>query len=984
MYAIVDNKKKRVYKRGDKFYIHGAKDDGTKTNIEITLPKWVSPKCPPCKVRVSPKVKRTKTRSARKSPKVKTTKSPKVKRTKSPKVKRTKSPKVKRTKTRSARKSPKVKRTKSPKVKARSTRKPPRPVVSSPPYIYPPSVYPPSVYPPSVYPPSVYPDVPPAYPPAYPPYIHPEQEEFIRQQLAGEFQELTRLWEAEYRAMLDDAERENAEHLPIIQKQQETIDSQKEKLRECDVLRARVQSLEDELSTTTSHRERLDLETELAFSQNQLIDSQNEVDKLRSDFFKQEAVISSLSGELQRSIQAKNYAMERNIKAYDDELANLRQHIGNLESSNSVYKTEVEDQVKVLHQRNETIQDLEGKYRSLEVEYNTCEADASYLENTLRELQVERTTLQARLLELERIYELSDKRLGDYKERDQSFILEKSKLQDDLKKCHDEEAKLNTANFQLIENLKKCDARGEQLVATIEDLNRQIVENKDTRQLAYSEADRERLFKESQKCKVKTGKLIENLRKCGDKGKQMTETIRDLQLQLEYSEADREKMFVTSLDLTAENKHLQETADRLVELEATNNDLVRQLGNAYNKESTIVEEMNRRTTDIQTKYDELGLLYVRVSNDNQELLTKIHWLEGNLEVMKERLAEGSNENIRFERENISLKVSLRELPALESRITTNLAEIESLNAQLTASRKEVATLGEQLSVSRSEVATLKDQLVVRQQEAVTFQWNIAMLKGRLGAGQEQSSTLLEELNALRGQLAVSEEQSSTLLEELNALRGQLAEQREATALSSELRETVANISLLEERVTALQIQNRSYETQVLQCKGLPEENAKMLQELRRLRELRIETQEEIYETSETILDLKDQISDCDGKLRACAVERFDKASLARLESENEALRDELRSANRMRPSDLEELQHTIDELRDQLEEYEVQLSTCADDRLNRSKLEELFQENERLDRENKGLMSAIECSVRESPELAEQLQHCYSGSGVEE
>jgi SMC interacting uncharacterized protein involved in chromosome segregation len=89
----------------------------------------------------------------------------------------------------------------------------------------------------------------------------------------------------------------------------------------------------------------------------------------------------------------------------------------------------------------------------------------------------------------------------------------------------------------------------------------------------------------------------------------------------------------------------------------------------------------------------------------------------------------------------------------------------------------------------------------------------------------------------------------------------------------------------------------------------------------------------------------------------------------------------------MRPSDsrvIEELQHTIDELRDQLQEYEVQLSTCADDRLNRSKLEELFQENERLDRENKGLMSAIECSVRESPELAEQLQHCYSGSGVEE
>jgi chromosome segregation ATPase len=972
MYAIVDNKKKRVYKRGEKFYIHGTKDDGTKTDIEITLPKWVSPKCPPCKVRVSPRRSVThsplgvKARSPLrvKSPKVKRTKSPKVKRTKSPKVKRTKSPKVKRTK------SPKVKRTKT-----RSTRKPPRPVVSSPPYIYPQSVYPPSVYPQPVYP-----DV----PPAYPPYIHPEQEEFIRQQLAGEFQELTRLWEAEYRAMLDEAERENAEHLPIIQKQQETIDSQKEKLRECDVLRARVQSLEDELSTTTSHRERLDLETELAFSQNQLIDSQNEVDKLRSDFFKQEAVISSLSGELQRSIQAKNYAMERNIKTYDDELVNLRQHIGNLESSNSVYKTEVEDQVKVLHQRNETIQDLEGKYRSLEVEYNTCEADASYLENTLKELQVERTTLQARLSELERIYELSDKRLGDYKETEQSFIVEKSKLQDDLKKCHDEEAKLNTANFQLIENLKKCDARGEQLVATIEDLNRQIVENKDTRQLAYSEADRERLFKESQKCKVKTGKLIENLRKCGDKGKQMTETIRDLQLQLEYSEADREKMFVTSLDLTAENKHLQETADRLVELEATNNDLVRQLGNAYNKESTIVEEMNRRTTDIQTKYDELGLLYVRVSNDNQELLTKIHWLEGNLEVMKERLAEGSNENIRFERENISLKVSLRELPALESRITTNLAEIDSLNALLTASRKEVATIGEQLGVSRSEVATLKDQLVVRQQEAVTFQWNIAMLKGRLGAGQEQSSTLLEELNALRGQLAVSEEQSSTLLEELNALRGQLAEQREATALSSELRETVANISLLEERVTALQIQNRSYETQVLQCKGLPEENAKMLEELRRLRELRIETQEEIYETSETILDLKDQISDCDGKLRACAVERFDKASLARLESENEALRDELRSANRMRPSDLEELQHTIDELRDQLQEYEVQLSTCADDRLNRSKLEELFQENERLDRENKGLMSAIECSVRESPELAEQLQHCYSGSGVEE
>jgi len=967
MYAIVDNKKKRVYKRGDKFYIHGAKDDGTKTDIEITLPKWVSPKCPPCKssrrsvtrspLRVkSPKVK---TRSARKSPKVKRTKSPKVKRTKSPKVKRTKSPKVKRTK--------------SPKVKTHSTRKPPRPVVSSPPYIYPPSVYPQPVYPDA--------------PPAYPPYIHPEQEEFIREQLAGEFLELTRLWEAEYRAMLDEAERENAEHLPIIQKQQDTIDSQKEKLRECDVLRARVQSLEDELSTTTSHRERLDLETELAFSQNQLIDSQNEVDKLRSDFFKQEAVISSLSGELQRSIQAKNYAMERNIKAYDDELANLRQHIGNLESSNSVYKTEVEDQVKVLHQRNETIQDLEGKYRSLEVEYNTCEADASYLENTLKELQVERTTLQARLSELERIYEFTDKRLGDYKERDQSFILEKSKLQDDLKKCHDEEAKLNTANFQLIENLKKCDARGEQLVATIEDLNRQIVENKDTRQLAYSEADRERLFKESQKCKVKSGKLIENLRKCGDKGKQMTQTIRDLQVQLEYSEADREKMFVTSLDLTAENKHLQETADMLVELEATNNDLVRQLGNAYNKESTIVEEMNRRTTDIQTKYDELGLLYVRVSNDNQELLTKIHWLEGNLEVMKERLAEGSNENIRFERENISLKVSLQELPALESRITTNLAEIDSLNALLTASRKEVATIGEQLGVSRSEVATLKDQLVVRQQEAVTFQWNIAMLKGRLGAGQEQSSTLLEELNALRGQLAVSEEQASTLLEELNALRGQLAEQRESTALNAELRETAANISLLEERVTALQIQNRSYEAQVLQCKGLPEENAKMLEELRRLRELRIETQEEIYETSETILDLKDQISDCDGKLRACAVERFDKASLARLERENEALRDELRSANRMRPSDsraIEELHNTIDELRDQLEEYEVQLSTCADDRLNRSKLEELFQENERLDRENKGLMSAIECSVRESPELAEQLQHCYSGSGVEE
>ena len=945
MYAIVDNKKKRVYKRGEKFYIRGAKDDGAKTDIEIRLPKWVSPKCPPCK---SPRRSVTrsplgvKARSARKSPKVKTRsarKSPKVK-TRSAR----KSPKVKRTKTRSARKSPKVKRTKTPKVKAPSTRKPPRPVVSSPPYVYPPSVYP---------------DV----PPPYPPYLHPEQEEFIRQQLAGEFQELTRLWEAEYRAMLNEAERENAEHLPIIQKQQETIDSQKEKLRECDVLRARVQSLEDELSTTTSHRERLDLETELAFSQNQLIDSQNEVDKLRSDFFKQEAVISSLSEELHRSIQAKNYAMERNIKAYDDELANLRQHIGNLESSNSVYKTEVEDQVNVLRQRNETIQDLEGKYRSLEVEYNTCEADASYLENTLKELQVERTTLQVRLSELERIYELSDKRLGDYKERDQSFILEKSKLQDDLKKCHDEEAKLNTANFQLIENLKKCDARGEQLVATIEDLNRQIVENKDTRQLAYSEADRERLFKESQKCKVKSGKLIENLRKCGDKGKQMTQTIRDLQVQLEYSEADREKMFVTSLDLTAENKHLQETADRLVELDATNNDLVRQLGNAYNKESTIVEEMNRRTTDIQTKYDELGLLYVRVSNDNQELLTKIHRLEGNLEDMKERLAEGLNENLRFERENISLKVSLRALPALESRITTNLAEIDSLNAQLTASRTEVATLGEQLSVSRSEVATLKDQLVVRQQEAVTFQWTIAMLKGRLGAGQEQSSTLLEELNALRGQLAVSEEQASTL-------RGQLA-----------------NISLLEERVTTLQIQNRSYETQVLQCKGLPEENAKMLEELRRLRELRIETQEEIYETSETILDLKDQISDCDSKLRACAVERFDKASLASLERENEELRDELRSANRMRPSDsrvIEELQHTIEELRDQLEEYEVQLSTCADDRLNRSKLEDLFQENERLDRENKGLMSAIECTVRESPELAEQLQVCYSGSGIVE
>ena len=949
MYAIVDNKKKRVYKRGEKFYIRGAKDDGAKTDIEIRLPKWVSPKCPPCK---SPRRSVTrsplgvKARSARKSPKVKTRsvrKSPTVK-TRSAR----KSPKVK---TRSARKSPKVKRTK--------TRKPPRPVVSSPPYIYPPSVYPQSVYPQPVYPQSVYPDV----PPAYPPYIHPEQEEFIRQQLAGEFQELTRLWEAEYRAMLNEAERENAEHLPIIQKQQETIDSQKEKLRECDVLRARVHSLEDELSTTISHQERLDLETELAFSQNQLIDSQNEVDKLRSDFFKQEAVISSLSEELQRSIQAKNYAMERNIKAYDDELTNLRQHIGNLESSNSVYKTEVEDQVKVLHQRNETIQNLEGKYRSLEVEYNTCEANASYLENTLKELQVERTTLQARLSELERIYVLTDKRVGDYTEREQSFIVEKSKLQDELKKCHDEEVKLNTANFQLIENLKKCDARGEQLVATIEDLNRQIVENKDTRQLGYSEADRKKLFKESQKCKVKSGKLIENLRKCGDKGKQMTETIRDLQLQLEYSEADREKMFATALDLTAENKHLQETADRLIDIEATNNDLVRQLGNAYNKESTIVEEMNRRTTDIQTKYDELGLLYVRVSNDNQELLTKIHWLEGNLEVMKERLAEGSNENLRFERENISLKVSLQELPALESRITTNLAEIESLNDQLTASRKEVATLGEQLGVSLSEVATLKDQLVVRQQEAVTFQWTIAMLKGQLGAGKEQSSTLLEELNTLRGQLAVSEEQASTP------------------------RDQLATISLLEERVTALQIQNRSYETQVLQCKGLPEENAKMLEELRRLRELRIETQEEIYETSETILDLKDQISDCDSKLRACAVERFDKASLASLERENEELRDELRSANRMRPSDsrvIEELHNTIEELRDQLDEYEVQLSTCADDRLTRSKLEELFEENERLDRENKGLMSAIECTVRESPELAEQLQVCYSGSGIVE
>jgi chromosome segregation ATPase len=849
-----------------------------------------------------------------------------------------------------------------------------------------------------------------------------EYEAMLRKNLDRELYIAKRELEARYRAMLYEAEAKHAEHIPLMRIQNETIDAQKEKLKECKVFEARVRSLERDLATATGP-DRQELVAELEFSRRQFEEAQKELTKLRTDFSNQEAQIANLSVELKASIDAKNIEIQNIEKASRDNI----------------------DKLKSQRSRDSSVL----------LEYRLA---LSKLENDLMFIRDE--------------YEKSDNDANEWERKWYEMRDIKNKLKDDLEEC---EARRAILEEEDAEGIVRCQEREAQLRANLEDITAQAREYiKDIKtlqdsseaykvisdalvgdlencrkdeddlkdRLQYSEQVSAKYFEESQQYKDASERLFDNLRDYvpRDQAEKMEQQIGKLEQQLvdslkAYEELDTaQKQLDMSndrlidnlshdLDERAKFEALQKVSDRLQAEVEDSKAIIEELTTEVEQyrvanaqlfdslqqyeTSGAVEQRLSKSSEVATKFLEELLKYKQIAgilfdslqdNDPDRKLFSSLQDDQVEQAVNKRIQDMTRVRAELDAEaKHRIDTMIQEMKTATREFETQKYILLSNNAQLNTRVTELEAEGtiEEMR-RRCDVKTQALQKTIDDltRERRAFENENTVLKERRSEWEDRTN----DRALLRSQLAEAETglaqmrgQNAFILEERDTLREIIENMRPADNEIKRLRESIelyeTDNEQMTQRINALQIQNRSYETQVLQCKGLPEENAKMLQELRRLRELRIETQEEIYETSETILDLKDQISDCDGKLRACAVERFDKASLARLESENEALRDELRSANRMRPSDsrvIEELQHTIDELRDQLQEYEVQLSTCADDRLNRSKLEELFQENERLDRENKGLMSAIECSVRESPELAEQLQHCYSGSGVEE
>ena len=516
------------------------------------------------------------------------------------------------------------------------------------------------------------------------------------------------------------------------------------------------------------------------------------------------------------------------------------------------------------------------------------------------------------------------------------FVARIKALEEELDNTKKELSSAQNASFA---DLGKV-TRAEQILDTVDSLKEELKQEKE--KCLLLEASKSSLTTEILSKKSELQKVTEELETSSKGNKELTSKVSELEETISSLQSDYDLKVSELEDLTSKNKDLDEKVIALTSQVAeigVLNDKVDSLSSENKNLQTQVSDLSKVKIDLEN----LRIDYDRVSSEKDSLSQRVNDLQSklndaiinsdNLTLSNEKLERdinsltSDNESLSSQLNEISSKLSSKddEIEELLSKVSDN----EGVSSQLSISNERVKELEDEVDNLKLQLKQFEDtkaSLSDKISEVETLQQEVDNLKLQLKQFEDTKASLsdkISEVEELQNQLRDKTELERVLSQrndEISSIKSELADK--VKQLNSLTEERKSQSSVVEEKDSELaskisevsrlteEVKDLSSRLDGLQSEkdNLDSDNKKLKNEIEALRKNATDSQEIIQNSSE----LEKEMTEC-------------KRTIARLQSENTSLKDDLEKSRGTTNKDVE-----ISKLRSEISDYKEKLRVMKD------------------------------------------------------
>ena len=507
------------------------------------------------------------------------------------------------------------------------------------------------------------------------------------------------------------------------------------------------------------------------------------------------------------------------------------------------------------------------------------------------------------------------------------FVERIKTLEKSLEESEDKLSKIQNDSYA---DLGKI-TRAEQIINTVDTLKEELRIEKS--KCANLESNKAELEIRVQEQKQEIDKLRLSVVELGDK-------VKDLDELTDKFEKQSESLVSLKSDLDSRTSELTQIKERCTFLDAEVFDLNGKLSEigVLNEKIELLESENKKLIDSTSNLASLKLELENLHVDYDKILSDKSELEAKLTSTKSELDESLATNTTLIVDKDKLDRSIKTLQSDNNSISTQLTEITD---KLKVKDDEIERLRTDLSNSSMQESKLEE--ATKEIEALTDEISSLTIKLKLFDDTKASlSDKVAEVDSLKEQLLEKsklENELTSKTSELIALQQELSEKtaeldsliNERNSQSSEVDAKNSELVSKQETITKLESSVSSLTAEIEELKTsnnqLTISNKKLGNEVD---VLRVKADESVT--------LKQSSSESEKELLDC------KRKVARLQAENESLKDDLENSRGTTNKDVE-----ISRLNSEISDYKEKLRQATDDNIDKSKSseEEIKQLRER-------------------------------------
>ena len=803
----------------------------------------------------------------------------------------------------------------------------------------------------------------------------------------------------------------------ILMKQNEIKELRKQHLKETDLLREQISSIQSQKNT--SHQIKIgQLETELLSINKNYSDDKTELvrqlDKLKvqhDTLFKRQATLNKNFNESKIKLKECTTKLKTVEKELSDSLIEL--------------DTERKKSTEEINKRR--INELEADIEKLKNTETQLNVDLKRLSNEHEKLKQKLEKIEGKKKRAEEMIEFQKQALvlanSELKARDSQIGLLQKQRDEILEKCQGQKKELENEKVKLdlkykkllksslsvnerkVENEKvKLDLKYKKLLKSSLSVNERKVDQIQKAKLKIEKEleEKDKLLQESEESFKKIKKEIEVLKKLESSKLQFEERkekiISELRQQIDNLKKDNERTEnilsdirsqlstcnSSNASLTTENKELTIVRNKL-------QGNLTKCKQRYNENKQTIKELQQQKKNIESRLSSQ-------SSGEMDLLESKSLLEDRIKRLDSQLTGLNSEQERLKTLKSGLETQLQTCNSSNANLQR---EKEKLNKELETCRKQRKTvenhLNERIKNLNTQIYELKSEKQYLEQSKSDFK---VKSKDRIGYEQEQFNDQIRKLNEI---IRLKDEEISNVKEELENLRKKYSEKERQ--LLSEIEGKNSRISNLEGKLQASEfiLKTEREESQALESSlntereksqalesSLNTEREKSQKLLERIKELdlarkdaekvnnsiendRIELQKGITSKHSEIQRLERELDSVKRKLT-----ELENNPAADFDAYNQGMEE----AKQNYIQKIQELQSRISGFDTEKKQMEIQLEECTKVRLElSSKINDLEKlvgnlklENEKLKLENENLVKQVKDREAGSVKLNEKLK----------